>query len=156
MSPPRRRSDDLHLLVEQFLTEAEPPATTVPAGDAIPAAEAPDTSRSRGPTKTTLSLPTETAQRLRTWATARRTSHGDVVITALLERRAELAQRCAAEAERVALGLVSRLGRTTGDRDTITVRLPAAALGALDDTARHYAMTRSALAAVLVDLETGG
>ena len=155
MSPPRRRSDDLHLLGEHFRAQAEPPAAG-PAANDIPAGAAPDTSRSRGPTKTTLSLPTETAQRLRTWATARRTSHGDVVITALLERRAELAQRCAAEADRVALGLPSRLGRTAGDRDTITVRLPAAALGALDDAARHYGMSRSALAAVLVELETGG
>ena len=31
MSPPRRHSDDLHLLADQLLTEAEPPATTVPA-----------------------------------------------------------------------------------------------------------------------------
>lgn len=164
MSTPRRRSDELRHLADQLAAN-----TAAGGGDELvthdraqnadgggeAADPAPDMSAERGRAKTTLSLPVETAQRLRIWAGARRASHGDVIVTALLERRAELAQRAGGEAERVALGLPSRLGRTAGERDTVTVRLTPAARAALDDAALHYGMSRSALAAVLVDIETG-
>ena len=153
MSTPRRRSDALRHLADQLTANTAAAASNeLAASDHQTAA---DMSGGRGRTKTTLSLPAETAHRLRIWADARRASHGDVIVTALLERRAELAQRAGAEAERVALGLPSRLGRTAGERHTITVRFTAAARGALDEAAQHYGMSRSALAAVLIDIETG-
>ena len=157
MNTPRRRSDELRHLADQLAANTTQPASHEPAGSDHQTAGAPeaDMSGGRGRTKTTLSLPAETAGRLRIWAAARRASHGDVIVTALLERRAELAQRAGAEAERVALGLPSRLGRTAGERHTITVRLTNAARSALDEAAQHYGMSRSALAAVLVDIETG-
>ena len=152
-APPRSRRDNLTQLAAQFRPDTDDT-------DPDPGAPA-EATTSPAPTegasvKTTLSLPAETAQRLRTWAAARRTSHADIILTALLERGDALAQRCASETDRVALGLPSRLGRGAGERSTITIRLAAAALDALDDTARRYGMTRSALAAVLIDLETGG
>ena len=155
MSTPRRRSDALRHLADQLTANTAAAASNELAASDHQTAADPDMSGGRGRTKTTLSLPAETAHRLRIWADARRASHGDVIVTALLERRAELAQRAGAEAERVALGLPSRLGRTAGERHTITVRFTDAARGALDEAAQHYGMSRSALAAVLIDIETG-
>ena len=155
-APPRSRRDNLTQLAAQFRPDTDDTDDTDPdPGDPAEATTSPPPTEGAS-VKTTLSLPAETAQRLRTWAAARRTSHADIILTALLERGDALAQRCASETDRVALGLPSRLGRGAGERSTITIRLAAAALDALDDTARRYGMTRSALAAVLIDLETGG
>ena len=42
-------------------------------------------------------------------------------------------------------------GDDSAERTTVTVRVPAAALAELDDTARNFGLTRSGLTAALLD-----
>ena len=153
-TPPRRRSDKLSALVQQLAADDDetPPAAREPDSTPPP----PATTTAGGARKTTLSLTADTARRLRSWAEHHGTSLGDALITALLDRRDELAGRYAADAERIALGLAPRTTRRDTDRTAVTVWLTPRALAALDDTARRWALTRSALAGELIDLQTAG
>ena len=72
--------------------------------------------------------------------------------TALIESGDTLIERSRAEARRASLGLPALTTDDNGERTVLTVRLPAAALAELDATARRLSMTRSQLAAALVDL----
>ena len=154
-TPPRRRSDKLSALVQQLVTDDDetPPAAREPDSTPPP----PATTTAGGARKhTTLSLTADTARRLRSWAEHHGTSLGDALITALLDRRDELAGRYAGDAERIALGLAPRTTRRDTDRTAVTVWLTPRALAALDDTARRWALTRSALAGELIDLQAAG
>ena len=147
---PRRRSDKIRALSHQLVADDDtPPPEPKPEPAALPPAG--DSAR-----KTTLSLPAATAQRLRAWAELHGVSLGDALITALLDRRDGLAERYATDTERVALGLAPRTARRVGDRTTVTIWVPPRALAALDDTAGRWALSRSALAAELIDLQASG
>ena len=140
-----RRRDQLKSLSAQIRT---PPAAESPAAPAPVVTEP-----AAAPAKTSLSLPPATAHRLREWSETTGRSLADGIITALIDHGDALTERCRSEARRVRLGLPALTAADdSAERTTVTVRVPAAALAELDDTARNFGMTRSGLTAALLNL----
>ena len=102
--------------------------------------------------KTNLSLPVGTAQRLREWAESNGRSLADGIVTALIDAGDALEQQHGAEARRVSLGLPALASADAGERTTVSIRIPAAALAELDSTASRLGLTRSGLATAVLDL----
>ena len=149
------RRDQLKSLSAQIRTPpaAESPAEPAPAVTKPAAAVAIEAPAAASPAKTSLSLPPATAHRLREWSEATGRSLADGIITALIDHGDALTERCRSEARRVRLGLPALTpGDDSAERTTVTVRVPAAALAELDDTARDFGLTRSGLTTALLDL----
>ena len=112
----------------------------------------------RGPTsttgaKTTLSLPTSAAQRLRQWSTDTGRSLGDGIISAFIEHQDAITEQYQADDRRVRLGLSPLNGpAASGPRTQITIRLPRLALAEIDNTAANLGLTRSALTAAILEI----
>ena len=145
------RQDEIRKMANTIRTPAEP--TPAPAKAPTPALR-----EQRGPTpttrsKTTLSLPTSAAQRLRQWSTDTGRSLGDGIVSALLEHHDAIVEQYQADDRRVRLGLSPLNGpAASGPRTQITIRLPRLALAELDNTAANLGLTRSALTAAILEI----
>ena len=166
------RRDQLRNLSAQIRTPPQPgPQQPPPAGESPHSTEATDqpltapaqpphtpapTPRRRAATptvKTNLSLPPAAAERLREWSDATGRSLADGIITALINSGDHLEQQGAGEARRVQLGLPAiTADNDTAERTVVTIRVPGLALEELDNTAGRLGLTRSGLAAALIDL----
>ena len=162
------RRDQLRNLSAQIRTPPQPSPQQPPtAGESPHSTEASDqpappphtpasASRRRAATptvKTNLSLPPAAAERLRGWSDATGRSLADGIITALINSGDRLEQQCAGEARRVRLGLPAiTADNDTAERAVVTIRVPGLALEELDNTAGRLGLTRSGLAAALIDL----
>ena len=146
------RRDEIRKMANTIRTPAEP--TPAPAKAPTPALR----EQHRGPTpttgsKTTLSLPTSAAQRLRQWSTDTGRSLGDCIITGLIEHQDAITEKYQADDRRVRLGLSPLNGPATpGPRTQISIRLPRLALAELDNTAANLGLTRSALTAAILEI----
>ena len=151
------RRDQLRSLSAQIRQPPEEPPVKEPAAGANSdtgggeLSEAPPADSTA--TKTSLNLPTAAAQRLRDWSQATGRSLADGIVTALIDTGEDLEQRSHTDARRVRLGLpaIAAADSGGGERTTVTIRIPRAALDELDAAAQRLGLTRSALAAALLE-----
>ena len=135
------------------MRERAPEPQQRPAGPAQPATQRPRPGAAPGrKTKTSLNLPELLAERLRAWRDDTGRSHGDAIVSALIEHLDNLRQWAADDAERIELGLAPVTAPIAGDSVLITFWASPAAIARLDAAATSLAMTRSALITGLLDL----
>ena len=105
-----------------------------------------------GTAKTSLNLPARSARRLREWSQTTGRSLADGIVSTLLEHGDDLEQQARGDDRRRRLGLPALAGTDNDtERTTVTIRIPAAALDELDAAARRLGLSRSALAAALLE-----
>ena len=102
--------------------------------------------------KTSLNVPEFLAAQLRAWRDDTGRSHGDAIVSALIEHLDDIRTLIDSAAERIELGLAPVAEPVDGKRVLVTFWATEAAIERLDDAAGSLAMTRSALIVRLLDL----
>ena len=180
MSRPARRADDIAGLVATLRAPApdtdpdpdpapDPAPDTdpdpVPAPDPAPGVGARPAGRSGGRSagrpasfavsRTSVAIPATTADRLRSHTSDTGQSVEEVIVLALLDHYEAVAERWSGD-RLVQLGLRPRLAGPSGQRQTVSLRLPIPAREELDKAAGELGLNRSALVAALLDAALAG